>query len=539
MALAMVTQPFGRGLSNAWSDFGGWPAQRDAHFRVADVGQGLRGAVATRSLARGDHLLSVPLRSILAVARGPNDDAELARLLLRAVRDDDRWRSYRDAVLPLSSSAAMLWDASEIEELQHEDAVTSAAALADRVSDFLGSCADSERDDALWAIGTVYSRSFELQEEGGEPIAAADRSAAGTGEDGEQPRLRALVPLCDLFNHEPESPVAYAARWNEWEGSGRDEPPSPWRIEPAREPAREGGEREGRGEGGGSGDGLASMAVTIRSPYDLARGDEVRLPYGLETNAELLLLHGFVLEDNAAECVRGPLRTKRARAPTLPRHCRLAPRTTHARRPKGRHSALERSARGRYVRLFVDLTELVATISMGCGWSEAQQRTRLERLASLDAAEAPLAVRPGPLVASGHLLGCLALAAADDDELDQFDERYREALGHHSLLLPAALAPQRQDEVTAAALRFARDAAAALRRSLPSTLEEDAACLAGLERRREASALSTADERMEAAVRYRLLVKRALRGFVDAVREAEESDSPAVRRKLCWGEEVV
>ncbi|KAJ1496146.1 hypothetical protein T484DRAFT_1760688, partial [Baffinella frigidus] len=61
-----------------------------------------------------------------------------------------------------------------------------------------------------------------------------------------------------------------------------------------------------------------------------------------------------------------------------------------------------------------DLVELVGDVSeIEMGESTEQARAKLELLEKSDAAEAPLAARPGPIDASNHLLRCLQVAYCD------------------------------------------------------------------------------------------------------------------------------
>lgn len=93
-----------------------------------------------------------------------------------------------------------------------------------------------------WALSIVRSRSFMLDENDDSPVAR-----------------RAIVPVADLFNHQPEGPLA----WTDME----EELANPWQVL--------------RGD-----DGLLYVDITAHRDY--TKGEEVLLPYGLETSADLL-----------------------------------------------------------------------------------------------------------------------------------------------------------------------------------------------------------------------------------------------------------
>ena len=106
----------------------------------------------------------------------------------------------------------MLWQADEIAELQVEEIVEQATSLRERVTT-TGSRAYTSRSERAWdwAMSMVYSRSLVVE--------ATDGS-----------NFRALVPFLDMFNHKPESPVEYSARWSEGLVDDEQPPESPWRF---------------------------------------------------------------------------------------------------------------------------------------------------------------------------------------------------------------------------------------------------------------------------------------------------------------------
>jgi hypothetical protein len=101
---------------------------------------------------------------------------------------------------------------------------------------------------------------------------------------------------------------------------------------------------------------------------DYTAGEEVLLPYGLETSADLVCSHGIVLAENEAD----------------------------------------------YVPVYSDAVELVGDIvELELEQDTAAAQAKLSLLQGADAAEAPLAVRPGQTRNSGHLLSCLQVAYAE------------------------------------------------------------------------------------------------------------------------------
>jgi len=172
------------------------------------------------------------------------------------------WRKYAAAVFPDETNAAILWSEEQIEELQFEKTAEEIKALKNRVDDQIKEYAEEggeyDPEDLRWALSIVRSRSFVVD----------------LDEDGKK-RLRALLPVADLFNHQPESPVAWALA--EAEGQDLD---NPWRV------------IEGDDE---------DQYFEVLAHRSWKQSEEVLLPYGLETGSELLTSHGLVLEENEAE----------------------------------------------------------------------------------------------------------------------------------------------------------------------------------------------------------------------------------------------
>merc|ERR1712048_1353210 len=80
-------------------------------------------------------------------------------------------------------------------------------------------------------------------------------------------------------------------------GAGGYDPPRPWALEEsyAKELVTHVGNIDIETLSKGP------ACALIRAPYDVNVGEQVFLPYGEETNAELLNTHGFTLDDNSAE----------------------------------------------------------------------------------------------------------------------------------------------------------------------------------------------------------------------------------------------
>ena len=403
-----------------------------APLKIATDASGLRGVYAEKAVRRGDKLLSVPLSSCVYVERGADDDIELAFALLDAIDDGATpWSAYKTNVLPESTGAAFAWaSADQIDALQLPSTIECCQGLRDRCEavatdeDYPGDDPDAFR----WAFSIVYSRSFNVEM----PSPSA-------------PALRMLAPLLDMFNHLPESPSEYASNAADWEADGYDEPPSPWRSEDA--------------------------LLSLHADRDASEGEELRLPYGIETSAELLITSGFVpLPINSAD----------------------------------------------YIPLWADLVELIATCSDndgGFGLSDAQQQKRLSILSKMDAVDAPLAARPGGLSASKHVLNCVKLVAASDEELDCFEEQYDEAVGHYTpMLVSGSVAPQREKALDALAAEVCAKAAEAMLEELPTSLEEDEALAKECDK-------EEAESWAEMALTYRIASKRLLAEFAGEWKE--------------------
>ena len=446
------------GWNALWGDCGVRPSYGTVVTVSTNVdGHGLRGILAAKQLARGTELARIPLAAAITVPRASADDGALARRLIQAVAKDTRgpWRTYAAQALgwpaedgsshpPLESpGAAMFWSKAEVAELQYPAAIELVSKLRRRIAS-LRAPAGSTAAEWAWALAVVHSRSFVLSRSG----------EAG----GAERELRALVPFADLLNHESEPPWRYAAEAQAWEAQGCDEPPQPWRVD---------------GED-----------IVVSAAYPCVSGGEVRVPYGLEGNAELLASHGFILEPNDAE----------------------------------------------YVTLFDSPAQLVASRR---DLSEMQISKRLALLEAADAAEAPLAARPAPLGRSRHLLSSCALLVATDVEADAFEDLFDAEAGHFVLSPPAWLRPERKRELEAAAQQLARSVALEELADFPTRYEQDEQQLrdlvapggTGLCSTNEEKMKVTARARAQTALRYRLGLKRLLRDFAKICGETETADT--------------
>lgn len=407
---------------------------------------------SSKAVARGDKLLSVPISSCLAVPRGPDDDVLLASALLRAVVSESAWGEYRESFLPDTTGAAFTWEADEMGRLQLEAVCESATSLRQRCEDAFGN-EDEPLDDNLlamgfdawcWAFSIVYSRSFTIDADGSSP-------------------QRVLAPFVDLFNHQPESPAEYAAACELWEADGLDEPPSPWRVDTS--PA----DAESKGP-----------YLSLHADHDAAAGAELRVPYGIETSAELLATSGFLpMQGNSAD----------------------------------------------YIALFADVVELVGTLARKESLSDEQQQARLSILSAMDAVDAPLAVRPGGVAGSLHVVRCAMLVAAEDTELELFADEYDETIGHYTLHLPemasaADMPPDRVAALEARALALCAEAADELLDELPTSLAEDEEAATALAAETPAADDDDAQvwQRGAMALRYRIGAKQLLTEFAEACR---------------------
>jgi hypothetical protein len=240
------------------------PSLQHTPLRLAktqDTGVSDLGFVASTAISKGDVLISVPMRYALVVnmksgAKGSEQpsDMRLALELLRVLDltnsvdaeffDDDVkefWRAYTLRILPRETFAAIAWEEPDIEQLQFERTVEEVKALRSRLEELCKQTLEEEEEqeeqeqeendddddddehvpvprkrkvtiskmqavrlpggktmmeDATlrWALSIVRSRSFMLDDNEDSPVVR-----------------RAIVPVADLFNHQPEGPLTWAA----------------------------------------------------------------------------------------------------------------------------------------------------------------------------------------------------------------------------------------------------------------------------------------------------------------------------------------
>jgi hypothetical protein len=226
--------------------------------KTQDTGVSDLGFVATAPISKGEVIISVPMRYALVVnlkssTKGDSEqpsDVRLALQLLRVLDLTDAgetefdadvkqfWRAYTLRILPRETFAAIAWEEEDIEHLQYERTVEEVKALRSRLEELCKQTLEEEEtmdydedededeesssapprgrrkvtisrmqavrlpggktmmEDATlrWALSIVRSRSFMLDENVDSPTAR-----------------RAIVPVADLFNHQPEGPLTWAA----------------------------------------------------------------------------------------------------------------------------------------------------------------------------------------------------------------------------------------------------------------------------------------------------------------------------------------
>ena len=475
-----------------------------------------RGLVALRPIDEGDLLLSVPWRHTVHVFEGGHDDPDDLRLALELLRvldgggadapEDERvsvWRAYRP-MLPSSTGAAAFWTERNVDELQHADAVeeTRALRLQFEASATRRADATHTKEDILWALSMVHSRSFSVT------------TPEGTA--------RALVPFADLFNHKPESPAqarntdavlqaALAAERRADDEKTNDD---------AKHRSNEGSSNDGNAPPRANAharsgepwsvthdDALgfdASARFEMRSIWRYAEGEEVFITYGHETSAELLASYGFFPAPNA----------------------------------------------GDFVRLYADMQDILDDdryLSRDANRDAALAMEREAVMWSALAVDAPLAVRPGGVAAAAHLLGCLRLMHARGSTLGALRDEDVPHIGHSTFVWhgdapcglwaeacrdvamddastpSAAGAVERGDEdlrvaVDRAALGQAAARCVEMLAEFPTSLEEDEATLrelANASRGDEDEADLESAEQFAVAVAYRVSVKRLLGAFLE------------------------
>lgn len=217
--------------------------------------------------------------------------------------------------------------------------------------------------------------------------------------------------------------------------------------------------------------GLHEGRFVLFATAPFSEGNELTMFYGHETSASLLISYGFAPESNACD----------------------------------------------FLDMYSDLHELCDDDR----WMRDRDRAGLatkkrQMLWSADAAAAPLAVRPGGLRASAHLLGCLRVLHCTATLLQALEESYDEAVGHFVWTWKQGAGGEQQ-RVDALALHHACERAKELLHEMGSAIEADEAELAELRGQPE----------LLAAIRFRISVKQMLTQFID-----EASDAAGIVNRL-------
>lgn len=327
-----------------------------------------RGLVATAPIAQGETLVSVPWReSVHVIENGHDDDLRLALALLDvleagiSVSNDARvnaWREYR-VMLPISTGAAAFWSSENVSALQLPEAVKKTSELHEKFKRYVDEVSSSSEvsPGVRSRADVMWALSM-----------VHSRSFSVRTPFG---HARALVPFADLFNHKTEDPTAARETDVTLSMSGRvndngTRDNEPWIVdwgtkgEMDRDDVRDAG--------------ADSAMFHMRSIWNFDVNEEVFITYGHETSAELLSSYGFF---------------------PCPNH-------------------------GEYIRVYDDVQELLDDDRWVKNKTPKAGAEKEAVIWSALAVEAPLAIRPGGLHASAHLLGCLRVmhasgGSAEDD----------------------------------------------------------------------------------------------------------------------------
>ena len=490
------------------------------HLELQETPTG-RGLVATAPVAPGDVLITVPWREAIHVLEdgySDGDDLRLALELLHVLDDGDEdgyidgeydarvktWRKYRP-MLPVSTGAAAFWCVDNIRELQFPEAVEK--TLAQRAEFTAGAMRHSNdsrtKERIMWALQQVHSRSFSVMTPQG--------------------RARCLVPYVDLFNHRPESPK---------EARMTDE-----LLQRALRKAFTKGSEEGINDGEWAGaepwqvvgpdpedlENWEDAAVfQMRSIWAYEPGEEVFITYGHETSAELLTSYGFFPEPNDGE----------------------------------------------FIRVYENVQDLIDDdrfVDEELN-SPALQMEKEQFMWSMLAVEAPLAIRPGGVRESAHLLSALRGVHARENQLAAMRDDDVPRIGHSTFVWTEGDEPcgmwdpdrflscffdescdsdewlwddddaRDRDATDRAALAQAcARCEEILRDDFATTLEEDQVMLDEIEEAIRGLSPEEADEDPEghleyvAALRYRMSVKRILRDFISECKRAYGVEAEALK----------
>ncbi|CAJ1345076.1 unnamed protein product [Effrenium voratum] len=189
-----------------WEGFDVQPPWEERVLDVAEVPDKGRGWVARTKVSEGQLLMSVPCIAATEVDMEDEEgwEAELALTLLRRLDElgpkaDPRlrvdaeqqalWCGYT-ATFPDPAGAAF-WPKDVLCSLRWPATVEQMLAYSEHIeqsANWVSQTADVSFETACWAVSTVISRSFCVDD------------------------VRALIPLADIFNHKPQSSVSWAAK---------------------------------------------------------------------------------------------------------------------------------------------------------------------------------------------------------------------------------------------------------------------------------------------------------------------------------------
>ncbi|CAJ1441584.1 unnamed protein product [Effrenium voratum] len=189
-----------------WEGFDVQPPWEERVLDVAEVPDKGRGWVARTKVSEGQLLMSVPCIAATEVDMEDEEgwEAELALTLLRRLDElgpkaDPRlrvdaeqqalWCGYT-ATFPDPAGAAF-WPKDVLCSLRWPATVEQMLAYSEHIeqsANWVSQTADVSFERACWAVSTVISRSFCVDD------------------------VRALIPLADIFNHKPQSSVSWAAK---------------------------------------------------------------------------------------------------------------------------------------------------------------------------------------------------------------------------------------------------------------------------------------------------------------------------------------
>lgn len=415
-------------LKNTWSTARVTPTYIDKCFEIKSVlseqNKEWRGCIAKKDIKAGDTIVEIPWSSVIAVKAINNDSDEiLAFSLYRKVFKSDNhvWKEYAN-MLPSNEElhGSLFWDVESINQLQlqsneHKEMMDNRIRLSiqeDQIMDLLKlkNMSDDEKEHVQkkvsWCQRIVQSRSFAV---------------------GDKLQWRCLIPIADLFNHRPEAP------WTQTSLSNKGMLSNPWKVMSLS-----------RGK---------PKSVQLLCAYDTKLGNEILIPYGYETNLELIRSYGFILPMSVNEA--------------------------------------------QYVPLFSDMEHLVSYVTASIGHVSDK---KVEILKNIDAYDAPLAIRPGKLDHSSHLLSCVMFLLCEDGDVEKFEEKMNTDVGH--FVLTAARIDMTE------ALRFVAHRCHEILKEMPTTINEDRAIYQQIENQGEMQEVE--QQRMKLALEYRMDVKELL-----------------------------